>query len=163
MLVSPPSATSHPSVAVAARICADRGVNLTPLRRIVLEVLLGFHGPARAYELIRALQDRLGKQVGPPTVYRALDFLQQHGLVTRIESQNAFLPSSPDTVGRGAFLLCNDCGTSFQIDMTDLDAEFSRHAALQGFQIARRIIELQGICRDCQRAAADHLVRDDRP
>lgn len=144
----------HPRLAYAVRICAERGLKLTPMRRIVLEVLLGFPGPVRAYELIDALQDRLGKQVGPPTAYRALEFLQQNGFVTRIESQNAFLPSDPETAGKGAFLLCRDCRSLQQIDMSDLDAEFARLAAMVDFQIGRRVIELLGICRDCRDAGA---------
>ncbi len=54
-----------------ARLCQERGVRFTPLRRIAYEVLLAAGGPASAYDLQRALELRLGRRVSPPTVYRA--------------------------------------------------------------------------------------------
>lgn len=59
----------------AARICAERGANFTPLRWRVFEALLNFGKPASAYDLMRALRDELGRPVAPPTAYRALAFL----------------------------------------------------------------------------------------
>ena len=52
--------------------------------------LLSSHRPLGAYEVI----DELAKSMlrpAPITVYRALDFLMENGLVHRIESRNAFL------------------------------------------------------------------------
>lgn len=70
----------------AARICAERGANLTPLRRRVFEALLKSQKPASAYDLMRALRQELGRPVTPPAAYRALAFLQEQGLVLRLGS-----------------------------------------------------------------------------
>lgn len=99
-----PSPAYTLSIRSAARICAERGVRFTALRRLALEALLEFNGPVGAYDLLRALERKLGKSVGPPTAYRALEFLQEHGFVTRIETRNAFVPSShPDAPARAPF------------------------------------------------------------
>ena len=63
----------------AERACAASGKRLTPLRRRVLELIWNSHLPVKAYELLSQLaQERA--QAAPPTVYRALEFLQDQGL-----------------------------------------------------------------------------------
>ncbi|WP_164882461.1 Fur family transcriptional regulator [Paenirhodobacter populi] len=151
-----------------ARICAERGVKFTPLRRIAFEVLLEFNGPVGAYGLIRALKRRHGKRVAPPTAYRALEFLQEQGFVIRIERRNAFLPSAdPEAPGSGAFFLCNRCGATAETEVSQLEAELIRRSQAIGFQIGRRVVELQGTCADCLRTAMedegqDRAVKDGR-
>ncbi|MCZ0962450.1 transcriptional repressor [Paracoccus benzoatiresistens] len=140
----------------AALLCAERGVKFTPLRRLALEALLDCDNPLGAYELIRALQQRLGKRVDPPTAYRALEFLQQQGFVTRIETRNAFLPiAHTGAPAIRAFFLCNDCGATLEMDLSDLEAEFASRATRLGFQVGRRVVELQGRCASCQDTFAD--------
>ncbi|HEY0275896.1 MAG TPA: Fur family transcriptional regulator [Paenirhodobacter sp.] len=137
-----------------ARLCQERGVRFTPLRRIAYEVLLAAGGPASAYDLQRALELRLGRRVSPPTVYRALDFLLQQGFIRRIETRNAFVPSAhPDDRHSGVFFLCTCCGTTVEVDVGALEAVLARDAAARGFQIGRRIVELQGTCADCLSSA----------
>src|SRR5262245_37332204 len=77
-------AIAHPEA-----LCAARAQRLTPTRRQVLEALLTSHKPLGAYEII----DRAapGARPAPITVYRALDFLIENGLVHRLESLNAFI------------------------------------------------------------------------
>ena len=78
------------AIAHAEAICAARKERLTPIRRRVLEALLASHQPLGAYELIDRLAVR-GARPAPITIYRALDFLREQGLVHRIESRNAFI------------------------------------------------------------------------
>ena len=73
----------------AANLCEQRGLNLTPIRRRVLEIVWRSHEPIGAYQILAELAKERDK-AAPPTVYRALDFLIDAGLVHRIESLNAF-------------------------------------------------------------------------
>ncbi len=84
----------------AERICAARGQKFTPIRRQVLGALLASHRPLGAYEVIDALA-RTMPRPAPITVYRALDFLMENGLVHRIESRNAFLACAHITTTSG--------------------------------------------------------------
>ena len=46
----------------------------------------------------------------PPTVYRSLDFLMEHGLIHKIQSLNAYVGCShPDAHDSCYFLICNEC------------------------------------------------------
>ena len=77
------------AIAHAEAQCAERAQRLTPMRRQVLEVLLTSHRPLGAYEIIDRLQQKI--RPAPITIYRALEFLSDNGLVHRIESRNAFV------------------------------------------------------------------------
>ena len=66
----------------AEAACLRRGATLTPLRRQVLELVLEADAPVGAYALLDRLKaSRPG--AAPPTVYRALDFLLENGLMRR--------------------------------------------------------------------------------
>lgn len=132
-------------------ICTERGVRFTPLRRAALEVLLEFNGPVGAYDLLRALGQRLGRQLAPPTAYRALEFLLEQGFISRIETRNAFVPSThPEDRDAGAFFLCNQCGATIELDLGRAADVLTERAAALGFRVGRRVVELQGTCADCQ-------------
>jgi len=79
---------SH-ALAEAETICARQGLRLTALRKRVLELVWASHKPLGAYDILGVLSDEDGRRAAPPTVYRALDFLLENGLVHRIASLNA--------------------------------------------------------------------------
>src|SRR5579871_562039 len=68
----------------AGALCEQRGARLTELRRQVLELVWGSHSPIGAYDILGAMQQS-HRGAAPPTVYRALEFLMEQGLVHRIE------------------------------------------------------------------------------
>ena len=92
------------ALAHAEALCAERAQRLTPMRRHVLQALLASHRPLGAYEIIERLADP--GRPAPITVYRALDFLRDNGLVHRIESRNAFVAcvhNTPTTTSSCSF------------------------------------------------------------
>lgn len=143
------------SMEAIEHICAERGVRFTALRRTALEVLREFNGPVGAYDLLRALGQKLGRPLAPPTAYRALEFLLEQGFVRRIETRNAFVPSpNPEESNTGVFFLCNHCGATVEAEAGGLADVLAQSAASLGFDIGRRVVELQGTCADCQNSAA---------
>jgi len=85
---------SH-ALAEADSLCARQGVRLTALRKRVLELVWQSHRPLGAYDILAVLSEQDGRRAAPPTVYRALDFLLENGLVHRIAS---LTPSSAATI-----------------------------------------------------------------
>ena len=134
--------------------CDNRGVQLTPLRRAVLGMLWEIDQPMGAYDLIRNLEAKLGRKLSPPTVYRVLDFLLEQKFVTRIETKNAFIACAhPDREHTCVFFICETCGSSSEVENEKVEALFEKDAAALGFRIGKRVIEMQGMCADCQTAA----------
>ncbi len=134
----------------AAAHCARHGARLTELRREVLGLILEAPGPTGAYDLLDRLRDRRGA-AAPPTVYRALDFLQAQGLVHKLERLAAFIGCVEDAGhAHGAqFLICGGCSRVQEIEDAALAAALDRAAAASGFAVRRATIEAEGICADC--------------
>jgi Fur family zinc uptake transcriptional regulator len=134
-------------------LCAERAQRLTPIRRQVLEVLLESHNPLGAYEIMdRAAAS--GSRPAPITVYRALDFLRDNGLVHRIESRNAFVAcvnnhASGDLV---VFLLCERCGAVGEAASVAVADQLKAAARAAGFTPKTPVIEITGICSHCRAA-----------
>jgi Fur family transcriptional regulator, zinc uptake regulator len=130
--------------------CARKGLHLTPLRRRVLTILSGSSAPLGAYAIIDQLSRLEGKPIAPPTVYRTLDFLLDHGFVYKIESRNAYAPCEHlGHAHHGALLLCEKCGRSDEIEDVKLDRLLQEAATRAGFAPHRQMVELLGLCRDC--------------
>jgi len=140
-------------VALAASLCSARGAQLTELRRQILELLWESGRPTGAYELIETLKQREARPIGPPTVYRALEFLMSQGLVSKIESRNAYVPRAhPERRHDCLFFICSNCEASVEVEDQRLECLISEVAALIGFRPTRRVIEVEGICTTCNAA-----------
>ncbi len=144
---------SSDAIAHAEAICAANDERLTPIRRSVLEALLASHKPLGAYELIDRLAARGGRPA-PITVYRALDFLREQGLVHRIESRNSFFAcvhnhASDDPV---VFLICEKCGAVGEAAASDIANAVKSTSRAAGFTPKTPVIEISGICANCSAA-----------
>ena len=128
--------------------CSATHERLTAPRRRVLELLLEADGPLKAYDLIAAFGEG-GEPAKPPTVYRALEFLERLGFAHRIESLNAYVPCHREGADhRAAFLICECCGAAeeFEPDFTpQLEA-----AAKAGYAIRAVTLEARGLCGACR-------------
>ncbi|MBV8471917.1 MAG: transcriptional repressor [Hyphomicrobiales bacterium] len=136
------------------RACASKGLQLTALRRRVMTILSESEAPLGAYAIIDEMRRIEGKPVAPPTVYRTLDFFLENGFVHKIESRNAYAPCAHfGHAHQGVLLLCEKCGRSDEIDEPALDRLIEQAAARAGFVAHRQMIEVQGLCPACARAA----------
>ena len=143
----------------AEALCQTRGVQLTPLRRDVLRLVLEAEAPIGAYALLDQLKASRAK-AAPPTVYRALDFLLEQGLIHRLERLNAFMGCNEALEGHGAnhdhahdhphqFLICRGCGATREISDHGVAEAISAAAAKAGFSAARATVEIEGFCGKC--------------
>ncbi|RTR05144.1 Fur family transcriptional regulator [Halomonas nitroreducens] len=137
----------------AERQCRRRGVRFTPIRQRVLQMIADTRGGLKAYDLL----DRLATEhaaARPPTVYRALEFLIDQGLVHRIESLNAYVACPcPEHAHGFQLLICRDCGRVEELHLDDINAQLGARARELGFAVQRQTIELLGQCDTCRSAA----------
>ena len=133
----------------AERLCRERGVRLTPVRRRVLELVWSRHEPVLAYDLLDRLREAQPR-AAPPTIYRALDFLQAQGLVHRIECLNAYYScAEPERPHSGQFLICIDCNAVAELDDAGIRDLVRSRARDTGFVVDSETIEVRGRCPAC--------------
>lgn len=143
----------------AAALCERRGSKLTEIRRRVLELVWRNHAPVGAYDLLDEIR-KDGRIAAPPTVYRALDFLREQGLVHRLESLNAFVGCTrPDRAHVSQFLICTGCQAVAELDAPEVGSAVSQSAAKAGFVVDRMTIEMHGICPACSKDAESRRTR----
>jgi Fur family transcriptional regulator, zinc uptake regulator len=148
--------TADAAHSVAARLAradafaAEHGLTLTPLRQQVYALVAGAGRPIGAYDLLAELEPERGR-VPPTTVYRALDFLVEHGFVHRIESRNAFIACCE--IGKphqSQFLICERCGDTVEIPGEELAERLSATSPAHGFEVHKQVVELTGLCGECK-------------
>jgi Fur family transcriptional regulator, zinc uptake regulator len=132
--------------------CAHaKGLRLTALRRRVLELVWQSHKPLGAYDILGVLSEQDGRRAAPPTVYRALDFLLENGLVHRIASLNAFVGCNhPEHAHQGQFLICRECHAAIELEQKSISDAIIKSAGDVGFRVEGQTVEVVGICSGCQ-------------
>lgn len=135
------------ALAAAEATCTQHSVQLTPIRRRVLEILLENHAAMGAYDVLARL-DAEGLGSKPPVAYRALTFLIEQGFVHRIERLNAFIACAhPGATHDPAFMICRVCGN---VAEAQADTAMDKTAAESGFRVEQTVIEAEGLCPACQ-------------
>ncbi len=136
------------------QVCARRGLRLTALRRRIMELIVEQAKPVKAYDLLDLIRQERGG-AAPPTVYRALDFLLEHGFIHKLESINAFIscehlhdePGSP--LHQPPFLICDRCSRTVELNDTRAAEVLAREARRLGFTPQAQTLEIHGLCARC--------------
>jgi len=137
------------AISVAEQLCLSRGVQLTPIRHKVLELIWNSHKAVKAYDLLDQLRP-VNDAAKPSTVYRALDFLLEQGLIHRVESLNAFVGCHRSGTQHDQLLLiCTACHTVEERGAPSVIQSLSEELQTAGFSPQRKTIEIHGLCRSC--------------
>jgi Fur family zinc uptake transcriptional regulator len=144
-----PTYALEASLNTAYALCEQRGKRLTPIRRKVLEILLREHRSLKAYELLAMIRDHQ-PGAAPPTVYRALDFLVDEGLVHRLDAINAWA-ACMDAAGdpHDILVICTQCGKVSELSDPLLSRQLADCVAKAGFRLASHETELRALCGPC--------------
>ena len=138
------------AVQTADRLCAERGVQLTTIRRQVLELIWGSHKAVKAYDLLDQMKPQQNS-AKPATVYRALDFLLEQGLIHRVESLNAFIGCTcSEQQHEQLLLICLQCQEVEERPGKRVMQAVSQELSQAGFMPHHKAIEVQGVCKHCK-------------
>ena len=129
--------------------CKDHGQRATPPREHVLDIVASADHPLTAYDVLNKLSKKLN-QPKPPTAYRALEFLMQHGFIHRIESLNSYVACGEDHKHRGSqFMICDTCGQVEEVHLCHIPDGLQKQVNQKGFNVSYWNAELHGLCRKC--------------
>ena len=153
------SAEEQVFVTAAQQHCLARGGKLTPLRVDVLLHVRKHPGGIKAYELLSSLQ-AVKPGLAPMSVYRALDFLVDTGLVHKVDVTSSFIlcehGQHHHDHGLPVMLICKQCGKASEYAEP---TSGTLHAALDhlrdrnGFHATG--LEIKGLCQQCSTAEAE--------
>jgi len=143
-------------VRAVEKLCSERGLRLTTVRRRVLELIAAEAKPVKAYDLLDSLRsERAGRGRGaaPPTIYRALDFLLEHGFIHRLASINAYTSCHhPEHAHAVPFFICDSCDSAMELCDDGVAALLDAQATALGFRTESQSLEVHGQCAHCQHA-----------
>jgi Fur family zinc uptake transcriptional regulator len=148
------------ALARAERVCRERGLRLTPIRRQALEALHGDHRPVGAYDLADRISPPGGRRLAPISIYRALDFLVEQGFVHRLSSRNAYVACLH---GHGAdevvaFLICEDCGGVDEDSSPAMRQAVAAITSGRHFAPSHQVVEIVGRCEHCRNVGASRSI-----
>ena len=127
----------------------ENGQRITSPREYVMEIVAAADQPMTAYDVLHALGEKLNEPK-PPTAYRALEFLVQHGFLHRIESLNAYVSCGEDHKHKGSqFIICDDCGKVEEVHLCHVPEGLTKQASGKGFTLSHWNAELHGKCGEC--------------
>jgi len=142
-------ATTRSRLSDAKKRCVELGLRMTVLRETVLELILSAGKPVKAYDLLGQIDQTKGASA-PPTIYRTLDFLLEHGFIHKLQSINAYVCCEHNhNPHQGQFLICDRCNLAQELDDPILVSRISQAASDHGFQAQRETVEVHGLCKDC--------------
>ena len=131
------------------RACEQRGLRLTPIRANALRLIADAGRPVKAYELLD-LMKTTHDAAAPPTVYRALDFLLEHGFIHRLASVNAFVGCHMPRVQHSVpFLICDRCQSATELEDESIVGALEARARALGFAPQAQTLEVHGLCAEC--------------
>jgi Fur family zinc uptake transcriptional regulator len=137
------------------RACEQRGLRLTPIRANALRLIADAGRPIKAYDLLDQMK-ATHDAAAPPTVYRALDFLLEHGFIHKLASINAFVGCHhPGSAAHAVpFLICDGCQSATELEDAEIVDSLDASARAVGFMPQAQTLEVHGLCADCARQAA---------
>ena len=134
----------------AESICQENGLRFTELRKEVLRLIWLSHVPAKAYDILEKLKGKAWS-AKPPTVYRALDFLLETGLVHKLDSINAYIGCTHPREHNGCyFLICTDCNEAKECCSPELTDAIELAWNKNSFRPQKVTLEVLGQCGECE-------------
>jgi Fur family zinc uptake transcriptional regulator len=133
----------------ASQLCIERGVQLTDIRKQVLELIWENHHAVKAYDLLERIKP-LQAAAKPATIYRALDFLREQGFIHRVESLNAFIGCCDlKTRHEQLLLICKQCENVEERHSDLVMQALAQELKNANFIPHSKAIEIHGICQNC--------------
>jgi Fe2+ or Zn2+ uptake regulation protein len=126
------------------------GYRLTQSRAAVVRVIDEANGWLRP-EQVHAQAKKYCPSIGLVTVYRTLALLVEHGYIRRIHFDDKCHGYARVELSHGHHLVCRGCSQTIEVAGTeDLKPLMKQVQNETGFVIDDHLLELIGLCRECQ-------------
>ncbi len=138
---------SHQHLDYRARMRAS-GFRVTPLRQLILDAICEGGGHTTLPDIYARVRAK-APDISRATVYRALDFFCQLGLVVAADIGGEHTVYEIAGSTRHHHLACRQCGQVEQVDPGIMETLFAQVESEQGFKVDMDHVVLMGICKRC--------------
>lgn len=137
------------------KYCQQNQLILTPLREMMLDIILRETGVIKAYQILAKMQVKSETAVAPPTIYRTLDFWATAGVLHKIDEINGYIVcrhrhEHSENCSIPFILVCRECGAVFEYELPDLWQQLNNQLIQKDFIPDKDHIVLTGKCQKCQ-------------
>lgn len=132
------------------QIIRDMNLKVTEQRLSILQCLHQGRAHVSAQEVFEAVTEKY-PEIGFATVYRFLRALTEHNFVTEVRMGG--LPARYELTPRAHHdhLTCVKCGKICEFENDEIETLQDKVAKQFGFKLTSHVLELYGVCTDCQR------------
>lgn len=132
---------------------AATGQRMTRERSIIVEEIFSSHEHFDAEQLIERLARRGdARRVSRSTIYRALESLEEAGLIRKVARQdNREIYEHDYGYPQHDHLICRRCGTLIEFYNEAINGVLDEIARRHGFRIEGHRLEVSGLCNACSR------------
>ncbi len=127
----------------------DLGLKVTDQRLLILQTLRSGRAHVTAQEVFEIVS-RQDSSVGFATVYRFLRTLTESGFVTEVRMSGSSARYELKPEGHHDHLTCTKCGKICEFENSKIEDLQARVANEFGYLLTGHILELYGLCPDCQ-------------
>lgn len=127
------------------------GLKYTKQRESLLKLLYNteeHHTPDELYEALKASGD--DQNVGIATIYRTLNLLEESGMVTSISFGAAGKKFELANKSHHDHMICKSCNKIIEFKDDVIEQKQLKIAREHGFKLSSHLMQLYGICADCQ-------------
>lgn len=133
-------------------ILKHNNLKFTKQREAILKTLYNndeHFSPESLYMLIKENYPELG--VGIATVYRTLNLLEDSGMVTSLSFGSSGKKYELGNKPHHDHMICKSCGKIIEFEDDEIEQKQLEIASKYGFKLTGHIMQLYGVCKDCQK------------
>jgi Fur family transcriptional regulator, ferric uptake regulator len=132
-------------------VIKQKGLKYTKQREIILETILNSDRHLSAEDLHQLIQKKYPEEkIGIATVYRAVSFLEDSGLISSISLDKDTKKFETNFKEHHDHLICIKCGKIVEFTNDKIEKEQEKIAKKEGFRLLDHAMYLYGICKDCK-------------
>lgn len=127
----------------------DKGYRVTPQRLIVLDAVCAHQGHATLADIQVSVYE-MDPTIDRSTIYRALDVLQEVGLIVEAEIGETGKVYRVAGEADHLHLVCVSCGQVMTVNVDDMMPFLQHFRDTYGFDVQSDHLVLKGFCQDCR-------------
>ena len=134
------------------KILKQNGLKYTQQREIILKILYNedrHHTPEDIYSNICNIKPKLN--IGIATIYRTLNLLEENGMVTSISFGSAGKKYELANKPHHDHMICKICEKIIEFENLTIERQQSLIAKEYNFKLTGHLMQLYGICSDCNK------------